>query len=589
MNKYLVLKIKRRLSRTVHDQNIYLSLISLGVGAVVALAAVIFRDSISFFQYLFSLSTQQIYSVMGDNFSIWLVAVPPILGGLIVGFVIKYFTKKGRANGVAEVIEASAIGGGKMNMQNGLVSAFASALSRGCGAAVGREGPAVQLGATLASYVGEGLKLDRNQCRILLGAGAASAIAASFNAPFAGVFFAHEVIIGHYALTAFAPVAVAAIIGTVVSRVYFGDFPAFTISSHEIESFFELPAFVILGVVCALVAIVLIRSVPLTQRLFRFLKVPIWLMPAIGGLVIGVFAIWFPEILGVGYEATNKALNEDYELSVLLTLLIMKLIATVICLGSGFVGGVFSPSLFMGAMLGGAFGIIVAWPFPELASSLGSYSITGMGAMAAAVLGAPISTTIMIFELTGDYRLTLSVLVAVVASTIITRSLHGPSYFLWMLAHRGVVLQGGHEVGALSRPNLKSLIRHDHSILNGDDSLPSLRKSLVSAANGEVFITQDGRFFGRLMISDMGTLAFDKKYDEQKTVIDLVTVTDLFVYETDTLENAVEVFSGGEDPLVAVLDAPDTKKIVGCLHERDVIRAQLTYVRQLERLREDEH
>ena len=582
MNKYLVLKIKRRLSRTVHDQNIYLSLISLGVGAVVALAAVIFRDSISFFQYLFSLSTQQIYSVMGDNFSIWLVAVPPILGGLIVGFVIKYFTKKGRANGVAEVIEASAIGGGKMNMQDGLVSAFASALSIGCGASVGREGPAVQLGATLASYVGEGLKLDRNQYRILLGAGAASAIAASFNAPFAGVFFAHEVIIGHYALTAFAPVAVAAIIGTVVSRVYFGDFPAFTISSHEIESFFELPAFVILGFVCALIAIVLIRSVPLTQRLFRFLKVPIWLMPAIGGLVIGVFAIWFPEILGVGYEATNKALNEDYELSVLLTLLIMKLIATVICLGSGFVGGVFSPSLFMGAMLGGAFGIIVAWPFPELASSLGSYSITGMGAMAAAVLGAPISTTIMIFELTGDYRLTLSVLVAVVASTIITRSLHG-------LAHRGVVLQGGHEVGALSRPNLKSLIRHDHSILNGDDSLPSLRKSLVSAVNGEVFITQEGRFFGRLMISDMGKLAFDKKYDEQKTVIDLVTVTDLCVYETDTLENAAEVFSGGEDPLVAVLDAPDTKKIVGCLHERDVIRAQLTYVRHLERLREDEH
>ena len=136
---------------------------------------------------------------------------------------------------------------------------------------------------------------------------------------------------------------------------------------------------------------------------------------------------------------------------------------------------------------------------------------------------------------------------------------------------------------------MKSLIRHDHSVLNGDDSLPSLRKRLVSAANGEVFITQEGRFFGRLMISDMGKLAFDKKYDEQKTVIDLVTVTDLFVYETDTLENAVEVFSGGEDPLVAVLDAPDTKKIVGCLHERDVIRAQLTYVRQLERLREDEH
>tara|TARA_B110000438_G_scaffold101670_1_gene100556 strand:+ start:2644 stop:4413 length:1770 start_codon:yes stop_codon:yes gene_type:complete len=589
MGKELLIRLKRRLDRFTHDQNLYLSLVSLGVGAIAAFGAVIFRESIVVIQILFEDLSQIKFPSLFDSYLTWFVVLPPVVGGLLVGILIKNFTKNDRASGVAEVIEASAISGGKMPLKEGLISALASALSIGCGASVGREGPAVQLGATLASSLGSFFKLDRTQCRILLGAGAASAVAASFNAPFAGVFFAHEVIIGHYALTAFAPVAVAAIIGTVISRLYFGDFPAFTLAGHEIESFFELPAFAVLGVACAVASIILIRLVPITQNIYRHFRIPRWSAPIFGGLILGLFAMWCPEIMGVGYEATNKALNEDYGLGVLLTLLIMKLIATIVSLGSGFVGGVFSPSLFMGAMLGGAFGIIVSWPFPDLASSIGSYSITGMGAMAAAVLGAPISTTIMIFELTGDYRLTLSVLVAVVISTLMTKSLHGPSYFLWVLAHRGVVLQGGHEVGALEQPELNTLIRHDHSILNESDSLSSLRDTLVLAANGEVFVEGRGKFFGRLMLSDMGKMAYNEEYDMQKTVIDLVKVTDLFVYETDTLDDAVQVFSGGEDSLVAVLDAPDTKRIVGCLHERDVIRAQLAYVRRLERLREDEH
>lgn len=587
MGKNLPIRIKKRLLRFVKDQNIYLSLLSIIVGAIVAFAAVIFRESIKLLEDLFfDLGNG---GGMTASFPTWSIVVAPIIGGLLVGVLVSFCTKNGRANGVAEVIEASALTGGKMNLKDGLISALASALSIGCGASVGREGPAVQLGATLASSVSSFLNLDRTQCRILLGAGAASAVAASFNAPFAGVFFAHEVVIGHYALTAFAPVAVAAILGTVISRIYFGDFPAFTISEHEIVSFLELPAFALLGVACALVSIVLVRLVPLLQKGRVSFKVPGWIMPALGGGVIGVMALWFPEVLGVGYETTNKALNEDYGLGLLMTFLFMKLIATIISLGSGFVGGVFSPSLFMGAMLGGAFGVMVAWPFPDLASSMGSYSITGMGAMAAAVLGAPISTTIMIFELTGDYRLTLSVLVAVVTSTMIMRSLHGPSYFLWMLAHRGVLLQGGHEVGVLSQPDIIALMRQDHSVLNKKDSLASLRKTLVAAANGEVFVESKGVFAGRLMLSDMGDLAYDTKYDADKTISDLIKIKDLYVYESDSLDDAVKVFSDGEDSLLAVLDAPNTKRIVGCLHERDVIRAQLAYVRRLERLREDEH
>ncbi len=589
MRKAIFSRVNRRLGRAVKDKQLYLSLLAIVVGTVSALGAVVFREAIEFFQMGFFGSPSANLASLVSSLPTWQVVATPVIGGLFVGLLVRYCVSDQRCHGVAEVIEASAIRGGRMKVRDGIASAVISGLSIGSGASVGREGPAVQLGATLASALNGPLKLDRSQSRIMLGSGVAAAIAASFNAPIAGVFFAHEVIIGHYALPAFAPVAIAAITGTVISRIYFGDFPAFIITSHDITSFLELPAFALLGAVCAVVAVCFIRLVPLVQHFYAKLNVPKILMPAIGGLMIGILAIWFPEIMGVGYEATNRALNEEYDLKPLVTLAFIKVTATVICLGSGFGGGVFSPSLFVGAMIGGAFGILAAIPFPELASSLGSYSITGMGAMAAAVLSAPISTTLMIFELTGDYRLTIAVLVAVVCATVITRVTHGPSYFLWMLASRGVDLAGGHDVGMLAQPKLATLIRQDHVTLNQGESLSFLREKLITAPNGEVFVENKGVFVGRLMLSDLGPSAFDDRFDDEKTVGQLVKRTERFVYQHYTLEQVAEVFSRGEDSLLAVLDNAEGQRIMGCVHERDIMRAHISYIQALERLRLEEH
>jgi CIC family chloride channel protein len=582
-------RIRSRFQSLAKDQQLLLSALALVVGIVAAFGAVVFREMISFVQAgAFGSPTEHLASLAASLPS-WHLVLAPALAGLVVGLFVQFALRDRRPLSVPEVIEASAIHGGRMTLRDGLFSALVSAISIGGGASVGREGPAIHLGSALASACGGAFKLNRSQSRIIIGAGAASAIAASFNAPFAGVFFAHEVIIGHYALPAFAPVAIASITGTVISRIYFGDFPAFIISRHEITSYLEMPAFALLGVVCALAAVTFIRLVPLVQDLHTRLKIPCWGSPVIGGVLVGVMALWFPEVLGVGYEATDKALKGEYLLTALVALAVAKLLASAICLGSGFGGGVVSPSLFVGAMVGGAFGALAAVPFPELASSLGAYAITGMGAMAAAVLGAPVSTTLMIFELTGDYQLTVAVLIAVVIAMIFVRVLHGPSYFLHMLRRRGLELRGGHDVGALVTIVAADLMRDDHVVMASSEGLPALRENLLSAPHGEVFVEDDRGFVGRLMLSDVGPSAYDTSGDGDVTVGDFVVAKELYVYRNDPLQTIVEIFASTEDSLLAVLNSEDDRHVVGCLHERDAIRAEAAYAKALERLRDEEH
>jgi CIC family chloride channel protein len=582
-------RIWSRLGRVFGDQQLRLSVLALAVGAVAGFGGVMLRELIDLLQHGFlGFSSENLASIVA-SLPAWRVVLAPTVGGLVVGLLVKFVLRDQRPHGVAEVIEASAIHGGRMTLADGMLSALISAVSIGSGASVGREGPAIHLGGVLASTLGRLCKLDRSQTRIMLGAGAAAAIAASFNAPFAGVFFAHELIIGHIALPAFAPVAIASVTGTVVARLYFGDSPAFLIAGHEISSYLEMPAFALLGVAAAIIAVAFIRLVPLVQALHVRLRTPRWASPAVGGLLIGVLALWFPEILGVGYEAVDRALDGEYLLAMLVTLVAVKLLATAICLGSGFGGGVFSPSLFIGAMLGGAFGYIVETLFPDATSSLGTYTIIGMGAVAAAIFGAPISTTFMVLELTGDYGLSIALLIAVVAAMIFVRLLHGPSFVLTMLVRRGVNVDGGHDIGSLQTVCAGDLMREDQLVMQGHEGLPALRTHLLEAPHGQVFIQIDEAYVGRLVLSDLGDLAFDASRDEGRTVAELIQANGLFVYRADALDRAVEMFSSTEDSLLAVLDNASDLRLVGCLHEIDVMRAESTYAQTLERLRAEEH
>ncbi len=421
-------------------------LLALLIGVVTAFAILAFRKLIGYVQLLWlGNANENVVATLAALRDPWVVVSAPTIGGLVVGLIIWKLVQERRAHGIADVIEVSALYNSEISLRTGLTSALVSAISIGSGASVGREGPAVHLGATVAAFLDRQFNLTPASRRVLLASGAAAAVSASFNAPIAGVLFAHEVILGHFALSAFVPTVLAAVVATLITRVWLGDFPAFILSEQHIASYWEFPAFALLGVVCGLVAVCFQLTVMGADWTARRVTMPLWLRPAVGGLVVGLMALGVPEVLGVGYEATTQALRESYGLEWLIVLLICKAVATAICIASRFGGGVFSPSVYLGAMAGGAFGIIAATAVPEYASNHGVYAMLGMGAVAGAVLGAPVSSALIVFELTGGYELTIALLLSVSIASMVTQGLLGRSYFLWQLAQRGVFLgEGAH-------------------------------------------------------------------------------------------------------------------------------------------------
>ncbi|MEJ8474710.1 chloride channel protein [Roseibium algae] len=418
-------------------------LLALAIGALVATAAIGFRSAIGLLQWPWLGDTSERIITAAANQPWWVIVLAPAFGGLIVGWLLQTYQPKQRAGGVADVIEARALGGRGLPLRAGLRSALITIISLGFGASAGREGPVVHLGATLGTAICQAFSLPDSARRMLLACGVASAVSASFNAPIAGVLFAHEVILGHYAMSAFVPIVLASAVGAIISRLWFGESAAFIIPQYDISSYWELPAFALLGLTCAAVAILFQFALIGTDWAARNITMPLWLRPVIGGLGVGAIAIFFPQVLGVGYEATDMALKHQLPIMTLLALLVAKTAATAITLASRFGGGIFSPSLYLGAMAGGAFGLIAASAFPQMASSHGLYAILGMGGVAAAVLGAPVSTTMIVFELTGGYGLSIALLIVVSIASGLTQAIHGKSYFHWQLGMRGVSLHEG--------------------------------------------------------------------------------------------------------------------------------------------------
>jgi len=418
-------------------------MLALAIGICVSAAAILFRVGIGLVQWPWLGTTSEDVASAAAGLPWWVVLLTPALGGLVVGLYLDRFQPGRRTAAVADVIEARANAGRGLKFWPGISSAAVTVFSLGVGGSAGREGPVVHLGATIGSVICEAFRLPDSSRRVLLACGVASAVSASFNAPIAGALFAHEVILGHYALSAFVPIVIAAVMGTLLSRLWFGDYAAFTIPDYQITSYWELPAFALLGITCALVAVLFQFALIGTDWVERNIPVKFWMRPVAGGLAVGAIGVFFPEVLGVGYEATDKALKSELTIELMLALLVAKTAATAITLASRFGGGIFSPTLYLGAMTGGAFGLIAASAFPELASSQGLYAILGMGAVAAATLGAPISTAMIVFELTGGYALSIALLITVSIATGITQAIHGRSYFHWQLEMRGIILQDG--------------------------------------------------------------------------------------------------------------------------------------------------
>ncbi len=439
--------------------------IALVVGIVAGFAAVTFRIGINRLQsFLYGSEDTRALHTFAETLPWYWVLILPIMGGLLVGLILDRFTRDGRVRSVADVIQGAAIYDGRVESRAGLASALASFITLSSGGSSGREGPVVHIAGLISTWVSKRIDADGITGRDLLGCAVAAAVSASFNAPIAGALFALEVILRHFAVHAFAPIVIAAVAGTVISRLEFGDVREFTLDTPSALQFYvELPAFLIMGLLCGLIAVVLMRSIFFAEDLANKVQArtgaPRWLRPAVAGALLGGIAIFYPHIIGVGYETTILALRGDLVLNEAIVFAVLKTAAVAITIGGRMGGGVFSPSLMVGALSGLGFGLIATAILPEFSGESSLYAFAGMGAVAAAVLGAPISTTLIVFELTGNWQIGLAVMVSVSLSTAVASKLVHRSFFLTQLERRGVHLAAGPQAYLLAMHRVSGVMR----------------------------------------------------------------------------------------------------------------------------------
>ncbi|MEO0359551.1 MAG: chloride channel protein [Pseudomonadota bacterium] len=423
--------------------------IALVVGVASGYMAVGFRLAIDVLQTLFYGADNETIHSYAAGLDPWLIFFIPVLGGLAVGLILQRFTPNARVLSVSDVIAAAHLRDSRVNRKQGLASAAASLITLSTGGSTGREGPVVHLAAVIAAWVDD--KLDRHgvTARDILGCAVAAAVSASFNAPIAGALFALEVVLRHYALHAFGPIVIASVAGAIISRVHMGEITQFMLPPNSLSFYEEVPAFMILGVICGAVAVIFMRALffaeDVADDLQKRIGSPPWVRPMVAGAMLGAIAIPFPHIIGVGYETTTKALTGSLPLWTAMSFAAVKAVATTITYAGRMGGGIFSPSIMLGALTGLAFGAVATEAAPELSGSSGLYALAGMGAVAAAVLGAPISTTLIVFELTGDYQAAIAVMVSVSLASVFAHRFVWKSFFLTQLMRAGINLAEGAE------------------------------------------------------------------------------------------------------------------------------------------------
>jgi CIC family chloride channel protein len=449
--------------------------IALAIGIASGFAALVFRLAIEWLQTtLYGTEDPNTLASFAETLPWYWILTIPMLGGAAVGLIVHFLTPDGRVRSVADVIEGAALNDGRLEKKAGIASALSSWITLSTGGSSGREGPVVHIAAMIASWVSNLLRVDGITGRDLLGCAVAAAVSASFNAPIAGALFALEVVLRHFALHAFAPIVVASAAGTVINRLAFGDVTEFRLpGTTTVEFYLELPAFLILGLVCGLVAVVTMRAIfaadDLGTGLQRRLGLPHFLRPAVAGIMLGALAIFYPHIIGVGYETTSLALTGNLLMHEAIVFAIIKVVALSITMAGRMGGGVFSPSLMIGALTGLAFGLIATGIFPNQSGASTLYALAGMGAVTAAVLGAPISTTLIVFELTGDWQTGLAVMVSVSLSTALAARLVDRSFFLTQLERRNVHLAAGPQAYLLAMFSVTGVMRKPTDLHAADE------------------------------------------------------------------------------------------------------------------------
>ncbi|RLC39564.1 MAG: chloride channel protein [Candidatus Coatesbacteria bacterium] len=540
------------------------------LGVLTGLGAMLFRWLIGVFSNLFLV---RLYDILVANFGVmgkYALPVIPALGGIIVGILIYKFAREAKGHGVPEVMESVALKGGRIRPRVALIKTIASALCIGTGGSAGREGPIVQIGSTLGSTAGQVLHAPPRRMRLLVGCGAAAGISATFNAPIAGAVFAAEIILGNFAATTFAPILISSVAASFVGRIFYGEIPSFIVPSYEMVSYWELFNYMVLGVLAGVVGVVFTRMLGYFEGLFEDIKcIPVWMKPAVGALVVGVIAIYLPQVMGVGYTTIEGILTDvKFSLMMMGLLVFAKILATSMTLGSGGSGGIFAPSLFIGAALGGFVGQVASNLFPGSTASPAAYALVGMAAVVSATTHAPLSALIILFEMTRNYKIILPLMFAVALATTISRLLYRESIYTMKLARRGVRIRGGREENILRSIKVSEVMRREYTTIQNSNRLGDVIE-MVRGSEESVFpvLDREGEIVG---IIDAHSL---NEYVLEEAMYDIVVAEEVarrrfpLLNVDDNLLTALDRFQITGYEAIPVVD---NGKVVGLLHRRDL-------------------
>ena len=563
---------------------------SLIVGIGAGLGAVLFRRLID---WIHNFAYNDIAGILAEWYPLHLIVIPA-LGGAIVGPLVYYFAREAKGHGVPEVMEALELRGGKIRPRVVVVKSLASSVCIASGGSVGREGPIAQIGSALGSLIGQLLKLSEDRVRTLVACGAAGGIAATFNAPIAGAVFALEVLLRRFGSVYFGAVVISAVTADVIAHYFEGDSRTFLTPEYTMQSPWELLLYTLMGFIAALAAVGFSRLLYFSEDIWGLIRIPEPAKPLLGGILLGLLGIisyqidGFPRVFGVGYETIENTLFSQLTLQVTFGLLLLKLVATTLTLGSGGSGGIFAPSLFMGAMLGASFGQIAHTIFPEIVAPSGAYALVGMAAFFGGAAHAPITAILILFEMTGDYQIILPLMLSTVLSTIVSRNLSPDSIYTLKLKRRGVELsQDTQAIDLMQGVTAEIAMNCETDAVSSDMSLIELMSTFSSTHyHGLPVVQNETELVGLITINELDHVR-SKGTLESKTIADILTINNpATILPHQPVWMALRHLEAQGEGCVPVVSESGKNILLGVLRRIDIIRA---YNKAVTKRAQDQH
>jgi CIC family chloride channel protein len=537
------------------------------VGLLGGLSSVFFRRASSAFQWFLTQRSGDFVDVATD-LPWWGRLLVPTAGGFLAGAVLYFGMRLTRGQSSTDYLEAISLGDGVIRSRPSLVKSISSLLSIASGGSIGREGSMSQLGAWLASLVGRNAKFTTPRLRLMVACGGAAGIAAAYNAPIAGALFVAEIVLGSIAMESFGPLIFASVVSTLTARILLGPKPIFAIPPFLLVSAWELIPYLILGAVAGTAAPAFLRLLRTSEDIFSNLKCPVYLRLALGGLVTGAISIFLPEAWGNGYSVVSSILQTEWLWQTLLAVLLCKVIATAAMFGSGAVGGVFTPTLFVGAALGCLFGMPVHHFWPEGTASPSAYALVGMGCLLAATTHAPLMAILILFEMTLDYEIILPLMLACVTSYYVSISFDRRSVYAESLKRKEPV----EPMVPLSEMRVYSLMKPDPTSVPESARFSQIAQTFVGNRNNYLFVTSDGsQFSGAISLHDIKAYLNEAEISNLVTAFDLVHRDFPYVAQNATLTEALAKFSRHEGERLPVINDYEERKLIGSISKTDLL------------------